>query len=211
MHPVLIAILQAGGLLKGKAYFDGNGDYLLLSDNNDWNVGSGDFVIRCGIKRARASVNEIICAQCDASNTSSTRQFYMQFISATNKLEVDVYSTTNVEKQIVSTNAIADTDLHEIILTRSGNTLSLTFDGVPNGSVDLTGITLRDVSQPFKIGCAGTTSNQYFNNCYLDSFSFEKAGVKVLDLKFEEPVGTTTFIDQTGKTVTTNGNVVIVE
>lgn len=151
--------------------FDGTGDFIDTPAHADFNVGSGDFTIDFWIKRGTTGVERVFGNSDNAAGNSS----FQALFNGDNKVGITVYVPT--AKNITSTGAIADTNYHHIAIVRDTNTLRLFIDGTADGTVDLTGTTIRDSAYKFTIGrmgeFVGVDYGAYFNG-WIDEFRFSK-------------------------------------
>lgn len=227
MNPVVRALLQGFNFVRyGRAYFDGVGDYLTLGDSGDWDFGSSDFAVECIMQRFSASgVTERICGQVNSTESGVTESFRLS-IQPENTILGSIRSGTT-PYSATSSGTITDTGDHHIALARNGNNLNLYIDGTLSGTAKVTGVTCNNSSNKFSIGRLGEYNGNYFKGHmkgirvtkgearYTSDFTpplffeVDSANVK-LCMNFGEIIGATTFIDDTGKTVTTGGNVIIV-
>jgi hypothetical protein len=214
MHPVVRAILQSA-IAKGKAYFDGNGDYLTLADSVDWNFGSGDFSIEIDVTPI-ADTNIAGSSWCfnmmyGRGYTSSYKPMWMIVMSKKNSI-VSFY-WNNMAAGISGTQSITFGQAYRIKVQRIGNMIYLYVNDVLLTSTAIS-YTFSSDANAIRINYAqdgdGSDFGTFYFNNYLNKIKIVKVATIVLDIQFNEPVGATTFIDETGKTVTTHGNVVIV-
>jgi len=207
MHPVVRAMLQAN-VVKGKAYYDGNGDYITLADSEDWSFGNGNLEIEFAITQANISTTKMIISQYSTGNywyleyqPSNSRFYFLSAVSGSNV--ANYYFSVTPQLAVEKTYK----------LTRVGTSLTLTEDDTPLSATVNTAIgtsNLTNSTSALYIGAYAYDGSESIN-AYMDSFKITKGITVVLDLKFAEEIGATTFIDGTGKTVTTHGDVVIVE
>lgn len=217
MHPVVRAILQSGAaLFNGKAYFDGNGDYLTVA-SNDFIIGSEDYTIDFRFKHNNPSdtIGSSFVAMGNATN-------YWQVIIRNGAVRFnicvsgDFSDPLNVSKQL-------DTEFHHFAWVKSGSTNTIYYDGVSLDSwtrSDYSYITTNTLY----IG-ANYNGGKTAVNGYIDEFRVSK-GVARWTSNFTPPtepyavdantklllhLDSSPITDETGKTVATNGNVVIVE
>lgn len=148
--------------------FDGTGDYIDTPDSADFDVGSGDFTIDFWVRRA-GTTDEFILGQCDASATTSTRSWYVDFVSNAPR---SVVFTGTTAKVATSSTTISDTNWHHLAMVRNGNTLYIYVDGTNRGTVDVTGVTVNNSANKPAIGRFGESAN-YFNG-HIDEFRFSK-------------------------------------
>ena len=207
--------------VKGKAYFDGNEDYLSLIASTDWNFGTADFKIEMKIKPSSFSTTQYLI---NTRGSSDLNNWWMLDILTSGKLFMETKTSGVTTTTLTSVLSLSLNTEYDIEISKVSGTMYLFINGVLDKSVASgntqsggntlsIGITVQDNSGDFtgymkgvKVakGVGGNTTGftppEYFIN----------NANTVLCMNFAEPIGSTTFIDETGKTVTTNGNVIIV-
>jgi len=209
---------MAQALIKGRAYFDGAGDYLSLASATDFDLSSVANCIEVLVK-----FNNITSLGMIIDRRDSTTGFgYDMYMSSTGKLTVE-WDGTFIESTGVTFNT---TNIYHIAMVKSAGSAQLYVDGINRGSISNAVVTNSAIG--FYIGKKINRSpiaydfDGYFygvkitkgSNRYTTGFTppteFVNDANTVLCMNFAETIGLTTFIDETGKTVTTVGNVVIV-
>lgn len=144
--------------------FDGTGDYLSLTDNDDWNFGTGDYTIDFWVR-----FNNI-------PTTSTPMFFYSQYFDAGNcinfylwkwatdnkyYLQHNIYSggTWKIYYQINTWTPSTNTWYH-LAVTRKGDTWNFWINGVKQVDYTLSGIAVPDFNAVVTVGSnpAWTTS-----------------------------------------------------
>lgn len=159
----------------GAGLFDGTGDYIDTPDSEDFNLGSGDFTIDFWFKK---NINGTLMSFCGQNNSSDSSESVATRIQSqsNNTIRGRVCSGgTSYYAQSVGT--ISDTNWHHLALVRYGNTMTLYIDGVADGAVDVTGVTVSNSSNRFAIGRPGEYPGQGFNG-WIDEFRFVKGAAK---------------------------------
>ncbi|MFZ5643770.1 MAG: LamG-like jellyroll fold domain-containing protein [Bacillota bacterium] len=159
------------------AYFDGNGDYLSLTDSEDWNFGSGDFTVDFWAKRNRSSIQEMVIGQGSGANAESS--FWLQYTNS-NTIKAAVFSGATTYYYVESTTTFADTNWHHIALVRNGNVLLLFVDGVKVSTNSVSEVALINSTKPLAIGRHGDLSDYYFNG-YVDELRISKGTARWID------------------------------
>ena len=212
----------------GSAYFDGSGDYIYLADNDAWNFGSGNFCIEFWLNFSVATAN--LAYHIAGQMTDTSNYWYIRKnddVDAKWRFQV-VASGVSAFNMMVGADATNPQVgvLTHIALVRSGNTFTFYKDGVSVGSATYASA-LANLTGLLSFGRNQVSSINFFNgkmagvritkgrSRYAANFTpptyFDIDGADVgLCMRFAETVGSTTFIDDTGKAVTTVGNVVIV-
>lgn len=169
------------------AVFDGSGDYLSVGDSSDWTVGSGDFTFDCRVRFSSVGdlVNTLFAQYDSAAGTN--KSFTIDWVGYGINILRFIYSTDGVN--IITTATVAwspsaDTWYH-IAIVRSGNSLYFFVGGNQVGStIDLTGVTLADVSTAFTVGALASADNGL--NGYIDEARYVK-GTAVWTSNFTSP------------------------
>jgi len=213
---------MAQAFIKGKAYFDGSGDYLSVPNTSDFNFGSGDFCIEATVTPSNVTGERTILA---LYGYSSNRRSYNMSIRD-GQLECR-YSINGVLGVGPAGGSISSGNEYHLAFVRYGNTFKSYINGTLVVTLTPTSSALyNNTVDALLIGAIGPNLTGYFNGettgvritkgsaRYTANFTpptyFENDTNTVLCMNFGEIIGATTFIDDTGKTVTTVGNVVIV-
>jgi len=182
-------------------YFDGTDDYLSFSDSVDFAPGVGAFSIEAYFKDTGSFSNGIIYDT--GNNTSHTTAFQLRRLSASGIL-VFIVSNNVV---ITGTRVTTLNSWHHVKIVGNGGadgarTVQMYVDGVQDGSTWTNNYNFTD--QGLTIGTPKTSGYDFKG--YMREIIATKAGSQILYIKGDEDNGVTTFVDQTGKTVTTNGD-----
>ncbi len=211
----------------GSALFDGNGDYLSIPDNDDWNFGSGDFTIdgwiRVSFLPPPGNYHTIV-AHWDSVNNK--RSWMLVYINNGGTYSWQLYYSLTGQAPALAkswTSTISTNTWHHIAVVRNGNNLYFFENGIQVGNTeDFSGVTLYDISGVnLYIGWNG--ANEYLSG-WLDEIriskgiarwtsnfipqtnTYTKDAYTNLLLHSDGRNGTAAFIDDTGKTITANGN-----
>ena len=174
-------------------YFDGTGDYLTVSDNAAFTLGSGNFTVEAWIYNGTTGARKFICGQGDSGGFQSSISVAMEK-SAANKLRGIVCSGPT-EYAAVST---ADLPLNQwvhVAFVRNGNTGTLYINGTADGTVNLTGITANDSTNLFAVGALGQLTSFTFEG-YISNFR-QVVGTAVYTANFTPPTSPLTAITNT--------------
>lgn len=197
--------------------FDGTGDYLSVADHADWDFGTGDFTLEAWVKFKTLTQAYIFSRNNGSSNVcdliwNNSGPYWTVYINS-----VAIFN--------ISTPAPVINRWYHVASVRSGTSVKLYLDGVEIGS----GTSSANISDTLGYNIGAYTSavallDGYLKNVrisnvarYTSRFTpsqtpFEAdANTKLLILATESN-GVTTFVDSetTPKTITTNGNCVIV-
>jgi len=181
--------------------FDGTGDYLDFSDSADFAPGTGAFTVEAYFKDTGSVSNGVIYDT--GNNTSHTTAFQLRRLSASGIL-VFIVSNNVV---ITGTRVTTLNSWHHVKIVGNGGadgarTVQMYVDGVQDGSTWTNNYNFTD--QGLTIGTPKTSGHDFKG--YMREIIATKAGSQILYIKGDEDNGVTTFVDQTGKTVTTAGD-----
>ena len=140
-------------ITDGAVSFDGTGDYLSLADNDDFDLGTGDFTFEAFFNQTLSHTNyRYIFSHYDGSNghwlrTDGDGPGRVQFGSGGT-----VY--------ITSTTKVALNKWYHVAVVRVGTTVTLYLDGIREGTYTLSG----DITSTgdFRIGRQGSSTTHYF-------------------------------------------------
>jgi hypothetical protein len=120
----------------GAMYFDGNGDYLSLSNSPGLLFGSGDFTIEFWFRQnAAVSAAAIFCNSTNSS-VFNPNWFYIHANHPTypNKFCSSAYNISTSVPFIAGTTNIVNDNWYHVALVRSGSTFNLYIDGTLEGT-----------------------------------------------------------------------------
>jgi hypothetical protein len=120
-------------------YFDGNGDYLGIANNAAFNFGTGAFTIECWFMlTADATADQdggrgatLLCAFPNSGAFSSDWVLGLDGNTTTTGTSISFASRqSGTQQSTIYTSTITKNVWHHVAATRTGNTLSLYYDGV---------------------------------------------------------------------------------
>ncbi len=204
----------------GSVQFDGSGDYLSLSDSEDFNFGSGNFTIEGWIYLI-GNGTAFILGQSDSGGANSTCTATV-LINSSNVLIGRVFEGST---DYGITHSVVEKNIwNHFALVRSGSTLFLYLNGV-SIQTSIGSITLNNSSNEFSIGRLGQYNAQYFNG-HISNLRILK-GIALYTKNFTPPTRELEVIpntvllcaqsktqanrEATSKTITVNGNAVASE
>jgi hypothetical protein len=211
-------------------YFNGNGDYLTLSNNAAFDFGSGDFTFECwffltGNTGLSSSVRtgtlfsvfpnsgtlgtDYSCSVAGDANTTGTGLSFAARNSGTQQ-------NTNY------TGTITQNTWHHVAVTKTGTTVSIYYDGIRvQQNTSFTNV-VNSGGHPIKVGALFFTSNNNYFPGYISNLRIVK-GTAVYTANFTPPIAPLTPITGTSLltcadhrlvddspnnfTITRNGNV----
>ena len=147
--------------LTGKAssgLLDGTGDYLSLADNNDFDLGAGDFTLRARIRIAGWSTSHAgdYYFGLFAKDNFSGRSFNVQVIGTSSSfttLRFNGFSNNTTYTQVNVSFSFALDTWYDIEVTRSGDFIYLFVDGdLLNAGGTAFSRTMQNTSQNLTIG-----------------------------------------------------------
>jgi hypothetical protein len=148
-------------------YFDGTGDYLSIADNTAFTLGSGDFTIEYWINvPSLPSIAGYIYGQCDASATTASRNVY-DTVASDGTIQTQIYFNGSSTLSITSVSTLTTGRWSHIAVVRNGTTIRQYFNGVQQGTANISTNSLNDSSSNFAIGRLG----DYTSNSLLGSVS----------------------------------------
>ncbi len=155
--------------------FDGSGDYLDIPDQEDFNVGAGDFTVDFWMRPSVLSGNQAIMAQSNMYASETSRGLQIMVVpSGTNyRIAGYLFYGSGSNKSIVGTTNLEAGTWYHVALVRNDNLATLYLNGVSEGQVDVTGIAVTDSPNKMALGRLGEWNGYYFNG-WLDEFRFSK-------------------------------------
>lgn len=211
-------ISTAQGKFGGAALlFDGNGDYLSIANSTDFDFGTGDFTIEMWVYLESVSGNHHLVGRYNGNATSPIAIYQnasnIAFYSSSNGSSWDIVSG-------LSFGTFSTGTWYHLVVTRNGTTFRTFKDGVLANSTTSSG-TLHANSGAVTFGANNSGAEGY--NGYLDEIRIIKgealytAGFTppaqrffyqdtVLLLHMDGANASTTFRDETGKTLVAFGN-----
>jgi len=174
---------------SGSIEFDGTGDYLSISDSEDFNMGSGDFTAECWAYFDSLSTTEPFIMGQWSGNVGgttlnwaimlSTNTGYVRFITSSNGSGVLFDLSTSTTSFSLSTST-----WYHIAAVRNGNSFKIFVDGVERASTTNSSA-LYNATNAFTIGAESDGQQQAMNG-YLDDIRITK-GVARYSNSFTPP------------------------
>jgi len=219
---------MASSFVKGKAYFDGVNGRLTLADSADWDFGSGNFTAEAifTLDSISSTLYQHIIMQRGSFN--SNYAYGIQFTTTSDgncpRFVYTLDGSTALGFSFTDLPLTASTK-YNIVIQRTGTKIECYLNGVKSSL--FLNISTSSLYNSSAVMVVGSTNNNGFLFGFLFGLKVTKGLARyttnftapteftndantVLCMNFVEPIGSTTFIDETGKTVTTVGNVVIV-
>jgi hypothetical protein len=188
-------------------YFNGSTDYLSLSDNAAWNMGSGDFTAECWIYPTSFANQGMILGQWsgDVGGTGlnwalmfdSGGSGYLRFLTSSNGSGVLFDLSTSTTSFTLTLNT-----WQHIAGVRNGNTFTIYVNGVSRATTT-SASSLYDATNNFTIGAESSTTAQYFTG-YISNIRLIK-GQALATGNFTPPtaLASSTVVGWTGTNVPT--------
>lgn len=165
---------------SGSIMFDGNGDYLLVDDNDAFEVVSDDFTIELwAYPNSVSGVCDLILKR--------VHMGYTPYSIVLSDDDVVSYCSggSNWDVQMTASNTLTAGAWHHIALVRDGSTFRLFVDGI-QGATDTYSGSMVSNSGKLVIGRTGeSTSSRYYDG-YIDDLRFTK-GVARYTSNFTPP------------------------
>jgi len=149
-------------------YFSGS-NYLNISDNAAFDVGSGDFTIEAWVFWQGSGTNTITGQINSAGNSQIS---YLFRTNATNNLTGGVWSGAT-SYIATSTGTLTKNQWNHVAFVRDGNTTRLYINGVQDGTANVTGVTVTDSTEGLSIGRPGSYNGDYWTG-YISNFRLVK-------------------------------------
>ena len=168
---MILGIVHAAPAFGNAVYLDGNGDYLSIPDNNDWDFGNGDFTIDLWFLPTLVNPPQgLVTANSD---------FELKVVTSNNEIAFSAWDTNNTRHNHFYGDIVVLNDLlnewHHLALVRSSNTLNLFVDGTLKVSESIT-YTFKNVDNPLLIGTNARVGNSFQG--YLDEVRVTKGNAR---------------------------------
>ena len=161
--------------------FDGSGDWLTVPDGNEFTFGSENFTIEAWIYNNTTGQFKHIVGQ--GSSNATAASFYF-FKTSANKLAGLVQSGSTSYTATSSSDLPLNLWTH-VAFVRNGGTTTVYINGVAEGTANVTGITVNDLSNQVRVGAAGEFTSDTWNG-YIDDLRITK-GVARYTANFTPP------------------------
>ena len=158
--------------------FDGSGDYLTVSDSNDWYFGTGDFTIDFWVRGAGAGTTlQGFCGQYSAGNYWYLTGYLESFMSEFKVFYFKVVTSgiTIIDAMIPYDN-INPSSFNHIELTRSGSNIYLFVNGFTFGPTNIGNGAMPNSTGVFEIGA--TNNHATVINGWIDEFRITKGAAR---------------------------------
>jgi len=140
--------------------FDGTGDWLVVPNRPELNIGTGDFTIECWINRTATASG---AGNGDALISKGTNNVVISMSVNTSKFEFGQYG---VAALLTSTTVISNNTWYHVAITRSGTTLRMFIDGTQEASTT-SSANFTSTTNMF-IGADANNTNQRINGYIQD-------------------------------------------
>jgi hypothetical protein len=147
--------------------FDGTGDYASTPNSADFDFGTGNWTVDCQLRRNGTKAYPGIIGAYNAANAG----WLISLGNSDNKVRVYY----NGAQQILTTGTLADLTWTHFAVVRSGNTMTVYFNGVADATTcDVTGDTVNSAGTGAVIGRYITDTNNYYWIGWIDEFRVSK-------------------------------------
>jgi hypothetical protein len=183
--------------------FNGSSQYLTIAQNAAFNMGSGDFTLESWVY-FNASGRAAILSQLDSVGTNSSCSFYFER-NASNFLRILVASgSTGYE--VTGTTVVPSGQWIHVAGVRNGNNLSCYLNGVLQGTVSVTGVSLNSSTENVQINGYGTSTGLVFAGAMSNTRIVK--GTAVYTSNFTPPTANLTAISGTSLLTLQNATIV---
>ena len=172
---------------NGSGYFDGNGDYLTVSDNAAFDF-TGDFTMEAWVYPTVIGANNAIAAQWVIGGLA-----FLYKVITNGRLQFVSFPGTSVTVTATTTTVELNQWSH-VAVTRSGTTVRLFVNGVMDATTGTVSGTLASTT-PLTIGTVGAETVQYWNG-YLSNLRIVK-GTAVYTANFTPSTSPLTAVSGT--------------
>jgi len=193
--------------------FNGSGDYLSTPNSTDWNFGTGDFTVDCWVRR-NGNTNYWGLAGASSSPTPN-RGWDIAFNNA-NQIYVASNASGTWQVDLTSSTTVANLAWTHVAVVRSGNTLTIYFDGTSVGTKNVTGYNYDSAGLGLAIARIYVDYDGYYFSGWIDEYRISKGFARwtrnfavptsaytsdsytVLLLHMDGANGSTNFVDSSG-------------
>jgi YD repeat-containing protein len=161
-------------------FFDGNGDYLVVPDSDDWYLGTADFTIDLWVRFASLPASgdlQMICTQ--YADSSNYWDLYLHNNSGTLQWRLN--------SAVANASTLSTGVWYHVAVVRTGSTYRFFQDGVLIGT-STTSQTFGDYAGSLYIGKFGTYSSPYYFSGNIDELRISK-GYARWTSNFTPPAG----------------------
>jgi hypothetical protein len=171
--------------------FDGNGDYLISADSNDWSFGGNNFTIDFWVNYNLLPTAGNYMSQIGQWASGGDQDSFITVIhnTAGNYTYEFFYTTDGSTNKfgVFSISAPSISNWYHIAFVRSGTNLYCFVDGVQQGSTyNIAVDSLFDSTQSLTIGADNSASHLYPFNGWMDEFRITK-GAAIWTTNFTPP------------------------
>lgn len=173
---------QFGG---ASGQFDGTGDFLTITDSEDWNLGTGDWTFDMWVRDTNVNDNNMIAMQC--TNTMCAGGTAKQGIFSDNSNVYVCAWSDGTTHYTALTPTITANAWHHITCTKSGTTLTGFADGVAGTPTTVSSNAAENYTSAFRFGVEEVDNVGFVDfNGWMDEVRFVK-GTAVWTTNFTSP------------------------
>jgi len=183
--------------------FNGSSQYLTIAQNAAFNMGSGDFTLESWVY-FNASGRAAIISQINSAGTNSSCSFYFER-NASNFLRI-IVASGGTGYEVTGTTVVPSGQWIHVAGVRNGNNLSCYLNGVSQGTVDVTGVSLNSSTENVQINGYGTSTGLVFAGAMSNTRIVK--GTAVYTSNFTPPTANLTAISGTSLLTLQNATIV---
>jgi len=176
-------------------FFDLEGNVISAPNNEDFNMRAGNFTMEIWAYTTVTSQRQFILYRGNNAGAADSSSFSLE-ITALNKIRFVLIDSLGSfpanTNEIISSGSISQNTWTHIAAVRDGNTVTLYINGTSDGTVSVTGKSMRSVNQVVKIADYTSTGALEFRG-YLDDLRITK-GKAVYTANFTAPTSELTKV-----------------
>jgi len=176
-------------------FFNAEGNVITAPDNVDFDMAAGNFTIETWLYTTVANQTQFIMWRGNNAGQNDSSAFGLQ-ITSLNKLQFafveDAGTFPGNTTAIISTGSISQNTWTHVAAVRNGDTITLYINGTSDGTANVAGKTMRNISNLLKIADYKTAGDLEFKG-YLDDLRITK-GKALYTANFTAPTSELTKI-----------------
>ncbi|MFH0790210.1 MAG: LamG-like jellyroll fold domain-containing protein [Candidatus Omnitrophota bacterium] len=155
--------------------FDGSGDYLSISDSDDWDFGAGDFTIDCWVRPTSVTAGDFLIGNADYSERSDGWLIGTDGgVGDGGRIAFYAMYSGGWKVSCIGVHGMSVNTWHHIAVVRNGTSVKIYVDGIQKAnSIDNPVTSITKTSGNLQIG-QSPSGNAYAFNGWLDEFRITK-------------------------------------